>query len=311
MNLILGLTVVSAFHFLGYHHRYQQRGNHIDNSPSIMTKRTASLAAAAKISSSKAHKVAKKSTAAAASKVPKKNPTAVTKVGTNSSNNKPWYTVFTKSDPAYDQYMCIEWGFEKRGDVALFEKLCLEGAQSGLSWLTVLRKREAYRKTFHHFDVSKVAKMTAKDVQTILDTNEEDPTNMVVRHRGKIESVINNAKCIEAMYKSDANDNKEHGILDGFLWSFVDDKPIVNTQWKEGQGLATALSKTPESEAMSKALKQRGFRFVGPTTCYAMMQSVGMVIDHPVGSSEWKAALERLEKRKGGYQKDTDVRSAS
>lgn len=225
----------------------------------------------------------------------------------------PWYTVYTKSDSEYDRYMSTEWGMEKRGDVALFEKLSLEGAQAGLSWLTILRKREAYRKVFYNFDIEKVAQMSPQDVQRILDTQNDDPSNIVVRHRGKIEATINNAKCIQAMYEEEAAANfkkttKNNNLFDRFLWSFVNDKPILNTKWKVGQSLATALCKTPESEAMSKALKQRGFRFVGPTTCYAMMQSCGLVIDHPVGSPEWKAAVERLKKRPGGYQKDTDKR---
>ncbi|CAB9502111.1 DNA-3-methyladenine glycosylase [Seminavis robusta] len=279
-----------------------------------MTKRTAALAAAAKLSSSvRASKVAKKSPPPAAKKKSssvKAQKPAKAAASTSVDSEKPWYTIFTKSDPEYDEYMSREWGFEKRGDDALFEKICLEGAQSGLSWLTILRKREAYRSTFHNFDIGKVAVMTAKDVQRILDTNEEDPTNMVVRHRGKIEATINNAKCIQTMYEEEEEEGKEdskHGIFDSFLWSFVNDKPILNTHWKHGEGLTTALTKTPESEAMSKALKKKGFRFVGPTTCYAMMQSVGMVIDHPAGSPEWHAAVERLGKRPGGYQKDTDV----
>jgi DNA-3-methyladenine glycosylase I len=273
-----------------------------------MTKRTAALAAAAKLSASKAPKVAAKKVGA-----PKKGvalPIAED-VSTGSTTPQPWYAVFTKSDPEYNQYMATEWGFEKRGDQGLFEKICLEGAQSGLSWLTILRKREAYRKTFHNFDIHKVATMNEKDVQMILDTNEEDPTNMIVRHRGKIEATINNAKCIQAMYEEADSDNQkddaEHGVLDSFLWSFVNNKPILNTKWQQGQGLTGGLANTPQSEAMSKALKKKGFRFVGPTTCYAMMQSTGMVIDHPEGSPEWLAAVERLKNRPGGYQKDVDV----
>lgn len=270
-----------------------------------MTKRTAALAAASKLSS-KARKVVEESSRTTTKKAAAAKKKSSTQSDHRSSSDLPWYTVYTKSDPQYDAYMSTEWGMEKRGDVALFEKICLEGAQSGLSWLTILRKREAYRKTFHNFDISKVSQMTPKDVQKILDTNEEDPCNMIVRHRGKIEATINNAKCIQEMYGEADVEDKGHGLFDTFVWSFVQDKPILNTRWKQGQGLTTALSKTPESEALSKALKKRGFRFVGPTTCYAMMQSVGMVIDHPEGSREWQAALERLVKRPGGYQKDTD-----
>jgi DNA-3-methyladenine glycosylase I len=270
-----------------------------------MTKRTAALAAAAKLST---NNTAKNSIKKAVKKPAKKPSPAIVKSADQHATDLPWYTVFTKSDPEYDIYMATEWGMEMRGDVNLFEKICLEGAQSGLSWLTILRKREAYRKTFHNFDISKVADMTDKDVQKILDTTTEDSRNMIVRHRGKIEATINNAKCIQRMYQeaSSSPPDTRHGLFDSFLWSFVQDKPILNTKWKQGQGLSSALSTSSESEAMSKALKKRGFRFVGPTTCYAMMQSVGMVIDHPQGSPEWQATLERLEKRPGGYQKDTD-----
>ena len=278
-------------------------------SSSVMTKRTASLAAATKNIAAKARKIAKESPTVGSESV---SANSFSSDQDNSDNNsKPWYTVFSKSDTEYNRYMATEWGFEKRGDTALFEKICLEGAQSGLSWLTILKKREAYRRCFHQFDISKVSRMTAKDVQNILDSDEEDPTNMVVRHRGKIEATINNGRCIQDMYKEEAGREeigKKENLFDSFLWSFVGDKPILNTTWKQGQSLAAALSKTPESEAMSKALKKRGFRFVGPTTCYAMMQSVGMVIDHPVGTPEWEAALKRLKQRPGGYQKDTDVR---
>jgi DNA-3-methyladenine glycosylase I len=187
----------------------------------------------------------------------------------------------------------------------MFEKLCLEGAQSGLSWLTILRKREAYRKTFHNFDIDKVAAMTGDDVQAILDTPPGDKKtgnthSVIVRHRGKIESVINNARCIQKMRTSTEYEIGDHGVFDTFLWSFVDNRPILNTRW-DGR-LSDAHGKSDESEAMSKALKKLGFKFVGPTTCYSMMQSEGLVIDHPVGSPEWTAAVKRLQERPGGYQ---------
>ena len=305
---------------------------HCLTTTTTMTKRTASLAAAAqKTISSKAPKTSRKvepkpkvkpKPAAKTTKTKDNNDNSIT-VNEDSNSpdnniyNKPWYTMFTKSDPEYDRYMSSEWGREKRGDQALFEKICLEGAQSGLSWLTILRKREAYRSTFFNFEIAKVARMTDKDIKRILEADEEDPTNMVVRHRGKIEATINNAKCIQEMYQEEDDDGDEmvhkntkprQDLFDKFLWSFVDDKPILNTRWKQGEGLTNALVKSPESEAMSKALKKKGFRFVGPTTCYAMMQSVGMVIDHPVGSPEWEAAVERLKQRPGGYQQDVDLR---
>lgn len=207
------------------------------------------------------------------------------------ASDSAWYNVFTKGDADYNRYMATEWGFEKRGDQALFEKQSLEAAQSGLSWLTILRKREAYRRTFHSFEIAKVAAMN--NVYEIL-AQDMEPRDMVVRHRGKIEAVINNAQRILELQAADGE-----GAFDRLLWSFVNDQPILN-RW-DGN-LSTMPTKTPESEAMSKELKKRGFRFVGPTTCYAMMQSVGMVIDHPVDSPEWKASLERLKKRPGGYQ---------
>jgi DNA-3-methyladenine glycosylase I len=176
-----------------------------------------------------------------------------------------------------------------------------------------LRKREAYRATFFQFDIDKVAAMTPDDVQSILDTplptgKGSSSRMVVVRHRGKIEAVIQNAKCIQQMrnemiHCDDSNDRRSesHGVFDQFLWSFVNDKPIVNASW-DGKNLSDCPSTSPESIAMSKALKQRGFKFVGPTTCYSTMQAIGMVIDHPVHSPEYVTALKRLEKRPGGFQ---------
>ena len=175
--------------------------------------------------------------------------------------------------------------------------MSLEGAQSGLSWLTILRKREAYRRVFYQFDIDRVAAMTTEDVDRIVnEEDKENPSNLVVRHRGKIESVINNAQCIQKLLKEHP-ENPDY--FDEFLWSFVQDRPIVYS-WSGD--LQNARTQTPESQAMSKALKKLGFRFVGPTTMYALMQSVGMVIDHPLGSAERAAALKRLAKRPGGYQ---------
>jgi DNA-3-methyladenine glycosylase I len=220
----------------------------------------------------------------------------------------PWYHAFTKGDAEYDAYMKNEWGIEKRGDVALFEKLCLEGAQSGLSWLTILRKREAYRRVFYHFDPRKVAQMTPQHVDDILQMQPADKNNardVVVRHRGKLEAVINNAKCLVQMQQEGAGNGgsgatkTNENALDTFLWSFVEDKPILN-RWNGS--INSCPSKTAESEAMSKALKKMGWKFVGPTTCYAMMQAVGMVIDHPMNSPEWKVAQKRLQERPGRYQ---------
>jgi DNA-3-methyladenine glycosylase I len=212
---------------------------------------------------------------------------------TKENSSSSWYTAFTKTDPIYDAYMETEWGYEKRDDTLLFEKLCLEGAQSGLSWRTILNKREAYRKFFHGFDIDRVAQMTSSEVDDILNSSVRG-NDMVVRHRGKIESVIHNAKQLQTMpERVDGYTN-----LSDYLWRFVDDKPILNA-WKM---LSETPSKTDESEAMSKALKKLGFKFVGPTTCYSLMQSCGFVIDHPFGTKEWEEALERLQTREGGFQ---------
>lgn len=150
--------------------------------------------------------------------------------------------------------------------------------------------------------MDQVAKMTDQDVERILaEEDKENTRNIIVRHRGKVESVISNAKCIQQLYADRKNKkNPKHGVLDELLWSFVDDRPILNVSWQGD--LKDAATQTQESKDMSKELKKLGFRFVGPTTCYAMMQSVGMVLDHPVNSKEWKEAKERLKKRKGGYQ---------
>lgn len=218
------------------------------------------------------------------------------KTATDDTSWLPWYHFFTKGDEQYDRYMAEEWGVEKRSDRDLFEKLSLEGAQAGLSWKTILTKREAYRRTFYNFDVEKCAKMKGSDVTKILETEGNGP-DVIVRNRGKVESVVNNAKVIQRMRKEEL---KESGQAFGeFLWSFVDNKPILNS-WSS---LSDMASQSEESEAMSKALKKRGFRFVGPTTCYSMMQACGFCVDHPVNSKEWVEAKKILEKRSGGYQK--------
>lgn len=221
---------------------------------------------------------------------------ALNSISTDDGPGKnPWYFMFTKGDPLYNEYMASEWGIEKRGDNALFEKLCLEGAQSGLSWRTILYKRQAYRGFFHDFEVEQVAKMTLSDIDKILSSNATG-NDMVVRHRGKLESVIHNAKLVMDMRNGRLA--QEHSNFSDFLWNFVEDRPILNA-WKSPNETPT---KTKESEAMSKALKTLGFKYVGATTCYSLMQSCGFVIDHPYNTNEWKAALARLQKRSGGFQ---------
>ncbi|MCA9280626.1 MAG: DNA-3-methyladenine glycosylase I [Phycisphaeraceae bacterium] len=169
-------------------------------------------------------------------------------------------------DPLYVKYHDEEWGVPVRDDDRLFEMLTLEGAQAGLSWITVLRKRERYREVFHGFEIARVARMTARDVERIL--NDDGPMT-VVRHRGKIESTISNAKCAIAA-------QQEFGSLAEYLWSFVGGEPMVNRP----ATLKDVPANTSESDAMSRALKKRGFKFVGSTICYAFMQATGMVDDH-------------------------------
>jgi DNA-3-methyladenine glycosylase I len=168
-------------------------------------------------------------------------------------------------DPLYLQYHDEEWGVPVHDDRRLFEMLVLEGAQAGLSWLTVLRKREAFRKAFDNFDPLKVSRYSQKRVGKLL----QNPG--IIRNRLKIEAAIKNAKAFLRV-------REEFGSFDQYMWQFVDDKPMQN-RWIR---LKDIPAKTPESDAMSKDLKKRGFSFVGSTICYAFMQAVGMVNDHLV-----------------------------
>jgi len=172
------------------------------------------------------------------------------------------------STPDYVAYHDREWGFPVTDDRRLFEKLCLEGFQSGLSWLTILRKRDAFRRAFSNFEAAEVARFGARDVQRLLrDAG-------IVRHRGKIESTINNAKrALDVI--------AEHGSLSAYVWTFT--PPAKERPRKVTRAALRALSSTPASLALSKDLKKRGWRFVGPTTCYAFMQAMGLVNDHLEG----------------------------
>lgn len=163
------------------------------------------------------------------------------------------------------RYHDEEWGAPQHDDRVLFEFLILEGAQAGLSWDTILRKRENYRAAFDGFDPKKIAKYDSRKQQQLL-RNEG-----IIRNRLKVASAILNAKAFLAV-------QKEFGSFDGYIWQFVGGKPRVNA-WKMGMKLPAS---TPESDAMSKDLKKRGFNFVGPTICYAFMQAMGMVNDHAV-----------------------------
>jgi len=166
-----------------------------------------------------------------------------------------------EGDPDYVAYHDDEWGVPSRDERYLFEMLTLEGAQAGLSWSTVLRKREGYRKAFSNFDAAKVARFSDAKVERLL----ADPG--IIRNRLKVESTVNNARRV-----------LELDSLSDYLWSFVDGEPLVN-RWRK---IGEIPAETAESNAMSKDLKKRGFRFVGPTVCYAFMQGCGLVNDHTV-----------------------------
>lgn len=165
--------------------------------------------------------------------------------------------------PIYIDYHDNEWGKPQFDSQKLFEKICLEGQQAGLSWITVLKKRDAYRAAFHHFEPKNVAKMTASDIDELMQNAG------LIRHRAKLEAIVKNANAFLKMEKRGEN-------FSDFIWSFVNHRPIIN----DVPDLSVVPAKTEISKAMSKALKKRGFVFVGETTCYAFMQAMGLVNDH-------------------------------
>jgi DNA-3-methyladenine glycosylase I len=169
-------------------------------------------------------------------------------------------------DPAYVRYHDEEWGVPVRDERVHFEFLILEGAQAGLSWWTILRKREGYRNAFAEFDAVKVARFTPRTVEKLL----ENP--QIVRNRQKVEAAINNARAFLKI-------QREFGSFDTYVWEFVGGKPIVN-RWRK---MSEVPATSKESDALSKDLKQRGFKFVGSTIVYAHMQATGLVNDHLVG----------------------------
>ncbi len=169
-------------------------------------------------------------------------------------------------DPLYVAYHDEEWGVPVHDERQLFEMLTLEGAQAGLSWITILRKRENYRKAFDNFDPSLVAAYDEQKIAELL----ANPG--IVRNKLKINSTVANARAFLQV-------QEECGSFDRYIWQFVDGQPIVNAWTK----LDELPAQTPESQAMSKDLRKRGFRFVGPTICYAFMQAAGMVDDHEMG----------------------------
>ena len=167
------------------------------------------------------------------------------------------------NDPLYTNYHDEEWGVPLRGDNALFERICLEGAQAGLSWITILRKRENYRAAFDQFDPQKVAYYDNAKITELLN----NPG--IIRNKLKINAAINNAQRFLAV-------QEEMGSFGEYLWGFVGGQTITNT-WRTHTDIPT---ETDESRRMSKDLSKRGFKFVGPTICYAMMQATGMINDH-------------------------------
>jgi DNA-3-methyladenine glycosylase I len=174
----------------------------------------------------------------------------------------------------YIDYHDNQWGVPLHDDQALFEMLILEGAQAGLSWSTILKKRENYRAVFDQFDPVKVAAYDERKIQELLN----NPG--IVRNRLKVRSAVTNAQAFLRI-------KDEFGSFDKYIWGFVDHKPIIN-RWKTVHEIP---AKTPEAEAMSKDLKKRGFKFVGPTICYAFMQAVGMVNDHTVDCFRYQQLL--------------------
>lgn len=192
----------------------------------------------------------------------------------------PWAGI---ADPEYARYHDEEWGVPVTDDRRLFEKLVLEGFQSGLSWLTILKKRPNFRRAFHDFDAARIARYGEKDIDRLLaDAG-------IVRHRGKIEATIANAKAAVALTKREP--------LSQFLWGFVDAQPQINQR----RIFSDVPAQTELSKRISKALKAEGFRFVGPTTLYAFMQSTGMVNDHLVGCHRHEACA-RLQRAFAGVR---------
>ncbi len=171
----------------------------------------------------------------------------------------------------YQDYHDEEWGVPVHDDQMLFEMITLEGAQAGLNWITILKKREGYRKAFDNFDVKKISRYTEKKIEK----NLLNPG--IVRNKLKVRSTVSNAKAFIAI-------QKEFGSFDKYIWQFVNGKPIIN-KWKKMEQVPAS---TAESDAMSKDLKKRGFKFVGTTICYAYMQAVGMVNDHTTDCFRYK-----------------------
>ena len=187
----------------------------------------------------------------------------------------PW----AGSDPLYIDYHDTEWGVPLHDDQRLFEMLILEGAQAGLSWITILRKRAAYRKAFDDFDPRKVARYRQPRIERLLSNDG------IVRNRLKIESTVRNAAAVRDV-------QHEFGTFDAYIWRFVGGRPLQNAR----RSMKDVPAATPESDAMSKDLKKRGFTFVGSTICYAFMQATGMVNDHVVDCFRFRRVQETPER---------------
>ena len=181
----------------------------------------------------------------------------------------------------YRDYHDTEWGFPVTDDRRLFEKICLEGFQAGLSWITILKKRENFRAGFANFDWTQVARFGDKDIERlVLDAG-------IIRHRGKIEAAINNARCVERLLESESS-------LAAYFWKF--EPSAASRPQHITRETLRAMTQSPESLALSKDLKKRGWKFVGPTTMYAFMQAMGLVNDHEESCFVREAALKAREK---------------
>jgi DNA-3-methyladenine glycosylase I len=191
------------------------------------------------------------------------------------STNVDRFRCFGDKDPLSMKYHDEEWGVPEHDDRALFELIVLEGAQAGLSWRTILHRREGYRRAFQGFDPAVVAEYTPEKVEELL----QDPG--IIRNRRKVESAVRNAGAFLRV-------QEEYGSFDEYVWGFVGGKPVMNafTSWSE------VLPETEVSRAMSADLKRRGFNFVGPTICYAYMQSIGMVNDHLTSCFRWQEIVD-------------------
>jgi DNA-3-methyladenine glycosylase I len=190
----------------------------------------------------------------------------------NTTTRCPW----ANGSHLYVAYHDDEWGVPIHDDLRFFEFLILEGAQAGLSWSTILNKRDAYREAFARFDPARIARFDRRKIESLMSNHG------IVRNRLKIESAVANASAYLAL-------QREFGTFDRYVWKFVDGKPVVNRH----RSLSTVPARTAQSDALSKDLLKRGFRFVGPTIMYAFMQATGLVNDHLVKCPRW-AAVQNL-----------------